>query len=616
MAELPPPPSMPRLPAEIVAYIIELAILTCSPCPRTAVLPASSSEAAKKSVSPLLPSPFNTPLRSSYTSAWSWTGELLYVSRFVHSIARPLLLRTLTLDTERAVRSFFHSVDERDATWGEKAKRAWFGNVSVLARDGVLFDPLALRLDEAAWYEECSGGFVVGHAYASREKEKGRERRGKERPRQYRSVSVYWAEEELVEEVSDPDRSSGSSEEESDGTDSEGQTQETNGYAQSLPLSSTYFGQQQHQEHQDIGEGVSQRRSSHQEGSPARSSRRDARMDKLYEPTWQAIYSRRRRPSPLRRAQEAASSSGGASSPIGPSEGDLDPWDMQDAQERLTALANAIESSTDTHEADHDTAESNAASPVETASTLPIAEPLDPFTAPARAPLHRNREIYAYHLCTATLEAWINPHLASIRTLRLITLTFYPGHLLDDDKLEHMLRRILSPSECPRLQTLLIRIVFDAASAGSRMRRFERTKTIAGAADRIGDERVRVMLVHNRAGEGELVVSGNGDEGAWSAGSRKAIGLTKEGWWSRVLQRNHHQALGEDGGREAQERRDAVSGDASKQEVQAIDERQEQERRLSDWSMFFPPSQHANPTQLVNLLHHCDPWPDCSKPVT
>ncbi len=37
------------------------------------------------------------------------------------------------------------------------------------------------------------------------------------------------------------------------------------------------------------------------------------------------------------------------------------------------------------------------------------------------------------------------------------------------------------------------------------MRRFERTKTVAGAADRIGDERVRVMLVNDKVGEGELV---------------------------------------------------------------------------------------------------------------
>ncbi|CDS01371.1 hypothetical protein [Sporisorium scitamineum] len=493
----PSSPSMPRLPAEIVADIIELAILTCSPCPRTAITTASSIDEATDDVSSTPKSPFSTPLRSAYTSAWSWTGQLLYVSKFVHSIARPLLLRTLTLDTERASLSFFSG----EEPLVEGVRRAWLGSVSALARGGVHFDPLDLRLEEAAWYEECSGGFVVGHAYASRLKEK-RKSRGKESEKQYRSVSVYWAEEELIEEVSDPDRSSSDSA--SEDSDSDDPAQVENGFARSLPLPLTEFGQELQQ--RDAVE-PQQRRSSHQEGA-ARSARRDPRVDRPHEPAWQTLYSRRRRSSPLRNLP----SPGGASSPLGPSEGDLDPWDMQDAQERLAAIANT-DHDTVTHETPPQSIELPSTAAAVESTTPPITEP--PPTHPRTQ--RQRTEIYAYHLCTATLEPYINPLLSSIRTLHFITLTFYPGHLLDDDKLEHTLRRILSPSETPRLQTLLIRIVFDASSGGK--------------------------------------------------------------------------------------------------EVQAIDARQEQERKFSDWSMFFPPSQHANPTHLINLLHHSDPWPDCPNPV-
>lgn len=616
--------TVPTLPLELIANIIELAILTASPCP---IVPASSPSTSGDTPS----SPFTTPLRAAYTSAWAWTGHLLYVSKFFYSIARPLLLRTLTLDTDAAARSFFTSAPslKDQPTALENVERAWLGNVSSLERQGLQIDPIGLRLQEAAWYEECSGGFIVGHAYASRKRPSRKLRKvergegGGSRPKQYRTVSVYWAEEQLVEEVSDPDRSSDGPDHDSD-TDGEAIDDDLDSgvvrddmvqepqldLARSLPLAIDRTSEGHYN-----GTGSSWRRQSHH----GENSYRDPRIDRPHEPAWQTLYSRPRRLSPSRaRGQPSSSMASGSmsgtsfdpsgSSQPGPAEGDLDPWDMQDAQERLAALANSALDQSESNAFDASPSSRPTVEPVETnSSSLSIGGLADTVSGQSGVrKRRRRREIYAYHLCTATLEPWINPLLASLRSLRLITITFYPGHLLDDDKLEHMLRRILSPSETPRLQTLLIRIVFDANSAGSRMRRFERTKTIAGAADRIGDERVRVMLVNNRVGEGELVAlppKGSGTEHV-SPLSRKAITLTKEAWWSRVLQQNHHSQKAE-------------SVHAGQTEVSRADEteKEREQRQKSNWQTFFPADQHVRPVHLVNLIYHCDAWPDHATPV-
>jgi hypothetical protein len=596
-----------RLPAEILVDIIELAIFTSSPCP---LVPPSVSRSSEEPTSP-----FDHPLRAAYTSAWAWTGHLLRVSKLFYSIARPLLLQTLTLDTDAAGKAFFTELAERNdpiATL-KRVEKAWLGNLSELERNGLDVEPRSLKLSEAAWYEECPGGFVVGHAYASRTKPTTRRSkelgRGGTKPKQYRSVSVYWAEEQLIEEVSDPDRSS--SDDDSAGSDEDAdfdmdeipQGRSGRFSALSTPAESTPL---------TGASSSSTRRCSQGAGSVG-----DPRIDRPHEPAWQTLYSRQRRLSPVHsRGQPgplAASLPSAripqplmAATAAGPSEDDLDPWDMQDAQERLAALATQPVDSSALHPvaADAPVGAATQSSP-EISTTADIAASTLAWCQASLQKQRRGREIYAYHVCTATLESWITPLFASLRSLRLITLSFYPGHILDDDKLEHMLRRILA--ENAKLERLLIRIVLDAASAGSRMRRFERTKTIAGAADRIGDERIRVMLLNPKVGEGELVaLSEHRPEermGTLDPLSRKAVTLTKEAWWSRVLQQNHC-------AREVEDVR-CLEDDAMRLEK----DREMRERRLSNWKMFFPPHQHGNPTHLVNLIHHADSWPDHPHPL-
>ncbi len=206
--------------------------------------------------------------------------------------------------------------------------------------------PRSLKLSEAAWYEECPGGFVVGHAYASRTKPTTRSSkeldRSRTKPKQYRSVSVYWAEEQLIEEVSDPDRSSSdddsavSDEDAAFDVDGTPQGEPDRSFALSAPTEPSPL---------TGASSSSTRRHSQGAGSVG-----DPRIDRPHEPAWQTLYSRQRRLSPMHsRGQPgplAASLPSAripqplmAATAAGPSEDDLDPWDMQDAQERLAALA-------------------------------------------------------------------------------------------------------------------------------------------------------------------------------------------------------------------------------------------------------------------------------------
>ncbi len=165
----------------------------------------------------------------------------------------------------------------------------------------------------------------------------------------------------------------------------------------------------------------------------------DPRIDRPHEPAWQTLYSRQRRLSPVHsRGQPgplAASLPSAripqplmAATAAGPSEDDLDPWDMQDAQERLAALATQPVDSSALHPvaADAPVGAATQSSP-EISTTEDIAASTLAWCQASLQKQRRGREIYAYHVCTATLESWITPLFASLRSLRLITLSFYPA---------------------------------------------------------------------------------------------------------------------------------------------------------------------------------------------
>ncbi|KAN0061539.1 hypothetical protein ACQY0O_006386 [Thecaphora frezii] len=568
----------PRLPSELIAYIIELVFLSSSPTP-----PLTKPSDNGSSLSSALPA----------RTAWDARTDLLLVNRLFYQLARPHLFHTVILDSDRAVDGYFAHL-LLDGAQGEdrfaSLDRVWFGNVTAAERRGLTIDPIQYRLREAAWFEETAGGFIVGHAYATRPRPARRKGGSSKRPKALRRVSVYWAEEEILEEVSDP-----SSCEESD-----------------KDLDGVKHGALRRQNPTGSGHGLL---GAEEEGLGPYEARDDEEQ-----PAWQALYagSRRARSArhhaprpefvgPRRRVAMSATLSG-------PVEGELDPWDMVAAQERLSSQdapsdAAAAASSLNRGVADRDREPSlvpaDIYGPTLAESTPP--PPLAASSAPAvkstatlvgrlaevrasrrreRYPREEPREIYAYHLVTATLENWINRMLAEIKTLRYITITFYPGIILDDDKLEHVLRRMLSAEENPKLEQLLVRIAHEPTAVGSRFRRLDRAMTIGGAVDRIGDERIRIEGLSPAVGSGLLspskeqaatlrTSSGGGggpseppqtgrstspagaaiapapavaasaapephasQEGRLNAASHRAALITKDGWTTRVLEQN------------------------------------------------------------------------------
>ncbi|PWZ00800.1 hypothetical protein BCV70DRAFT_200061 [Testicularia cyperi] len=627
---LSPAGPMPRLPPEIVIRILELAITTAAPCSSTsssysAAVATTAGYSSRSSPSTSGTStPFSNPLPSSAPSDWSTIHNLLYVSRLFYSVARPILSKTLTLDSNRSGTRFFSAIassaDLRECY--SDLRRAWFGNISSLRRSNIDVDPLQLKLNECAWYEECPGGFIIGHHYASRPRAK-RIKRGNEEKR-FQRVSVYWAEEELIEEVRDPeDDSSSSSSDQSIDNDEQEQSSGPNSAAVLADSEGS----------RPIRPDVSRRRSNN--------DTRDPRIDRPHEPAWQTLYSRRRssaasrphrRPSNSNRHAGGPTASGG-SSMRGPAEGDLNPWEMEEAQERL-ATSSSIGSTGNAFPRSMDSEDVEMTSSEKTSSTSSALQSFQ--RSLARSPRRRAREIYAYHLTLATLEPWINTLFSSLRSLRMITLTFTPGHILDDDKLEHMLRRILSIAENPKLEVLLIRMVFEASVAGSRMRRFERAKTIGGAVDRIGDERIRVMLMPNVVGEGILVnhpvestastdqnrdlpsataAAANTDAYHLNPLSRRAVALTKEGWWSRVLRQNqlgvdqHHPTPFHD---DANANADADT-DASCLALSSATSFTGEAAPLS-WTHFFG-HERGRADWMARAIAHADPFPDDPNPL-
>ncbi|SPO40793.1 uncharacterized protein PSFLO_06275 [Pseudozyma flocculosa] len=558
----------PRLPNELLALIIELVFLTSSPTPA----PAPEGH----------PSDTTIPGQPRTPSTWQARTNLLLVNKAFLRLATPHLYRTISLDTDRSLDAYFRHVlnHEHGSQLFAGLDRAWFGNVSAAQRNGLTIDPVQYRLAEAAWYEETAGGFIIGHAYASRRRMPRGKAKSKRGPKRLRRVSVYWAEEEIIEEVSDPESGSAS---EGEG---EGAGEDEGTIAPREGLHSDGFAAE--------GSGTS---ASSAMAQPAR-------------PAWQTLYASNRqtraardnghRPEfqgPRRRVAMSATLSG-------PVEGELDPWDMVEAQERLTSQQAALDPATGSASTAADPPDLGSLSIAAATPSPPLPDPPDPPAASTshkttlaalvehrhahRRQLHllqEPREIVAYHLVTATLENWINRMFTEIRTLRYITLTFYPGIILDDDKLEHVLRRMLSADENPKLELLLVRIAHEPVAAGSRFRRLDRAMTIGGAVDRIQDDRIRVEGLGTAVG-GEILSPPRSqasaradasdvpqpsdssrrsekqpeskrttsaaakDQPVGSASdsdsidrlndaSRRAVHITQDGWWSRVLQQNH-----------------------------------------------------------------------------
>ncbi len=114
--------------SRILAEIIELSILTSTPCPL--VPDPSSSNGAELLHLQHLSGRLTLPIGVD--------RACLFVSKFFYSIARPLLLRTLTLDSDYAAEAFF-AILEKDGGNAkavlESVERAWLGNLSALGRE-------------------------------------------------------------------------------------------------------------------------------------------------------------------------------------------------------------------------------------------------------------------------------------------------------------------------------------------------------------------------------------------------------------------------------------------------------------------------------------------------
>ncbi|PWN88526.1 hypothetical protein FA10DRAFT_268711 [Acaromyces ingoldii] len=140
-----------------------------------------------------------------------------------------------------------------------------------------------------------------------------------------------------------------------------------------------------------------------------------------------------------------------------------------------------------------------------------------------------------YHLVLPSLEAWVHTLLRSIArgeqgTLVSVTITFYPGLVLDDDKLEHLLRRILSLlSESHPPAKLTVLVGHDSVALGSRLRRMDRSRTISQAARRIGDER---LIVEGANGFAFGLPGGKGLQD-------DVVEYTQSGWRTRIQARKH-----------------------------------------------------------------------------
>lgn len=139
-------------------------------------------------------------------------------------------------------------------------------------------------------------------------------------------------------------------------------------------------------------------------------------------------------------------------------------------------------------------------------------------------------QIYDYHLMAPTLTGTFHRLFARMPTIVELKITLYPGAVLDDDELEYVLRRILSPTVLPLLQRLTINIAHDRLAIGSRIRRIDRSRTVISCCERIADSRLDVQSAGREFGTTLAEVADD------------IIAYGREDWEARVRKRQDTEA--------------------------------------------------------------------------
>lgn len=120
--------------------------------------------------------------------------------------------------------------------------------------------------------------------------------------------------------------------------------------------------------------------------------------------------------------------------------------------------------------------------------------------------IRTERDVLFYHIVTPVLDDWIHRRITTMASLTHLQITvsffsqplfqsplilsslplslnqIYPGLVLDDDKFQYVIQKLLSSST---LTSILLEVGLDPQAQGSRLRRIDRSKSISQAIGRI-----------------------------------------------------------------------------------------------------------------------------------